>query len=94
MSQIEISEAASNLQGWVARARSGEEVVLVDGGLEVARIVRSGPGSRISQPVQLGRLRGQFRIPDEFEAPLPDDLLDSFEGAPCSEPPLPDQAKR
>ncbi|AIO33176.1 hypothetical protein [Burkholderia pseudomultivorans] len=33
-----------------------------------------------ASPVRFGVLRGQFRIPDDFDAPLPDDLLDAFEG--------------
>jgi hypothetical protein len=28
----------------------------------------------------LGIFRGQFTVPDDFDAPLPDDLLDLFEG--------------
>jgi hypothetical protein len=28
----------------------------------------------------LGIFRGQFTVPDNFDAPLPDDLLDLFEG--------------
>ncbi|KWF17659.1 hypothetical protein [Burkholderia pseudomultivorans] len=31
-------------------------------------------------PVRFGILQGQIRIPDDFDAPLPDDLLDAFEG--------------
>jgi hypothetical protein len=29
---------------------------------------------------KLGILDGQFRIPDDFNRPLPDDVLRSFEG--------------
>ncbi|MCA8001184.1 hypothetical protein LGM59_23255 [Burkholderia metallica] len=31
-------------------------------------------------PVRFGVLQGQARIEDDFDAPLPDDLLDAFEG--------------
>ncbi|KWF64772.1 hypothetical protein [Burkholderia pseudomultivorans] len=33
-----------------------------------------------ASPVRFGVLRDQIRIPDDFDAPLPDDLLDAFEG--------------
>jgi hypothetical protein len=29
---------------------------------------------------KLGLFRGQMSIPDDFDAPLPDDILDAFEG--------------
>jgi antitoxin (DNA-binding transcriptional repressor) of toxin-antitoxin stability system len=29
---------------------------------------------------KLGLFRGQMTIPDDFDAPLPDDILDAFEG--------------
>ncbi|AQQ43864.1 MULTISPECIES: hypothetical protein [Burkholderia] len=33
-----------------------------------------------SLPVRFGVLQGQVRIADDFDAPLPDYLLDAFEG--------------
>lgn len=78
MSQVEIAE--TDLAALVERARGGEEVVLAKGGQAVARLVPVTSASRVHQPVQLGRLEGLYKIPDDFDAPLPDDLLDLFEG--------------
>lgn len=36
----------------------------------------------VHHPVTLGRLAGRFQVPDDFDRPLPDDLLDLFEGKP------------
>ncbi|WP_176049518.1 hypothetical protein [Burkholderia sp. BCC1644] len=33
-----------------------------------------------SLPIRFGVLEGQVRIADDFDAPLPDSLLDAFEG--------------
>ncbi|WP_193099264.1 hypothetical protein [Burkholderia sp. Z1] len=33
-----------------------------------------------TQPIQFGVLQGQAWIADDFDAPLPDYLLDAFEG--------------
>jgi hypothetical protein len=33
-----------------------------------------------SLPIRFGVLQGQVRIADDFDAPLPDYLLDAFEG--------------
>jgi antitoxin (DNA-binding transcriptional repressor) of toxin-antitoxin stability system len=43
----------------------------------MARLVPiSAPSSR----KVLGLLEGQIHVPDDFDAPLPDDVLDAFEG--------------
>lgn len=33
-----------------------------------------------SQPRPIGLARGQFIVPEDFNAPLPEDVLNSFEG--------------
>jgi hypothetical protein len=33
-----------------------------------------------SQPRPFGLARGQFTVPDDFNAPLPEDVLQAFEG--------------
>lgn len=80
MREIEIEEAAADLRGWIERARAGEDVVLVEGGQERARLVPVRADERRREPRQLGRLDGMCKIPDDFDAPLPDDILDLFEG--------------
>jgi hypothetical protein len=34
----------------------------------------------ISQPRPIGLAKGQFTVPDDFNAPLPEDVLQAFEG--------------
>jgi hypothetical protein len=36
----------------------------------------------LAAPEGLGAVRDQMTIPDDFDAPLPDDILDAFEGKP------------
>jgi hypothetical protein len=36
--------------------------------------------SPISQPRPIGLAKGQFTVPDDFNAPLSDDVLQAFEG--------------
>ena len=36
------------------------------------------PGARPSRPV--GLAKGEFVVPDDFDSPLPDDVLRDFEG--------------
>jgi hypothetical protein len=34
----------------------------------------------LSQPHPIGLAKGQFTVPDDFNAPLPEDVLQTFEG--------------
>lgn len=68
-------EAKTTLSELIRRAEAGEEVTITRGGEPVARLVpirRSGPRT-------LGRDKGLFRVPEDFDAPLDDDLLRTFE---------------
>jgi len=56
---------------------AGEEITITNRGVPVARLVPVPP-----KKVQrvLGIYRGQFSVPDDFDAPLPDEIFDLFEG--------------
>ena len=36
--------------------------------------------STLSHPRPIGLAKGQFTVPDDFNAPLPEDVLQAFEG--------------
>ena len=57
---------------------AGEEVLIAKAGKPVARIVPVGTG-RSREP---DRYRGLVWIADDFDAPLPDELLETFEPRP------------
>ena len=38
------------------------------------------PATPVRKPRKLGVLKGRIRIGKDFDAPLPDDVLDAFEG--------------
>lgn len=75
MQEVGVHEAKTNLSRLLRLVTAGEEIIITRGGTPVARIVPMvGGGQRV-----LGRDRGLFRIPDDFNAPLGNDLLDAFE---------------
>lgn len=76
MREVEIDEAGPTINGLIDALALNEEIVLTREGHAVAKL----SPLRRRWPVTLGRLEGQMRIPDDFDAPLPDDLLDLFEG--------------
>ena len=77
MTKVNIYEAKTRLSELVEEAASGSDVVIARAGRPVARLTRLVGATRKRR---LGLLDGKFRIPDDFNRPLPDDLLRSFEG--------------
>jgi prevent-host-death family protein len=77
MKQVNIHEAKTHLSRLIDEVEAGAEVTIAKAGRPVARLspIR-GKGRRR----RLGILDGKFRIPDDFNAPLADDILDAFEG--------------
>ncbi|OWY59524.1 prevent-host-death protein, partial [cyanobacterium TDX16] len=55
---------------------AGEEVLITKGGEPIARLVPA----RTRHRRRLGMDRGAFEVPEDFDAPLPDDVLGAFEG--------------
>ncbi len=75
MVEVGVHEAKTHLSRLLARVAAGEDIVITRSGRPVARLV---PVERTGRR-KLGLDRGRFVIPDDFDAPLPDDLLDAFE---------------
>ncbi len=76
--EVNVHEAKTHFSKLLQRVMVGEEVVIAKAGRPVARLVPYSAGSLPRVP---GRYAGQIRIADDFDAPLPDDLLDQFDGA-------------
>lgn len=78
MHRINIAEAKVHLSKYLRRVRKGETILLCCRNVPVAEIrpIRERPTARR----HIGLLRGSLTIPDEFFEPLPDDLIDAFEG--------------
>ena len=75
MSSVNIHQAKTNLSQLLRRVASGEEIIISNSGKPVARLVPiDGARKR-----RLGTDQGAFEIPDDFNDPLPPDLLDAFE---------------
>jgi prevent-host-death family protein len=76
MRTVNIHEAKTQFSKLIARVEAGEEIVIARDGTPVARLVAMG------QPITRrasGRDRGSFSVPEDFDAPLPEDILREFE---------------
>jgi len=70
-------EAKTQLSALVDRASAGEEIVIMKSGRPMARLVPMEDARGQREP---GRGRGKWRVAADFDAPLPTDLLDDFDG--------------
>ena len=76
MEKVNIHEAKTNLSRLVDEVAGGAEIVIAKAGKPVAKLVPIGR-SRVRKP---GFLKGRIKIAADFDAPLPAELLDAFEG--------------
>ena len=90
--EVNIHEAKTHLSRLLQRVAAGEEVTIARSGVPVARLVPVAPKAKRS----LGFARGEVWVADDFDAPLPDDLLKLFYGGelPKLEKPKKARARR
>lgn len=73
MRQVNIQQAKTHLSELILRSEQGEEIVIARAGKPTVRLVP------IVEPVQ--RTFGQmaFEVPEDFDAPLPEEELAAWE---------------
>ena len=76
MQTVNIHQAKTQLSRLLAAVANGEEIVIAKAGRPVARLV---PFERPVRRRTLGKDAGLFEIPDDFDAPLPREVIDAFE---------------
>jgi prevent-host-death family protein len=75
VSEVGVHEAKTHLSRLLRQVMAGDEVVITRGGTPIAKLVPvHATGKRV-----LGIDEGLFEVPDDFDAPLPEDLLAEFE---------------
>ncbi|MEQ7921482.1 type II toxin-antitoxin system prevent-host-death family antitoxin [Xanthomonas sp. WHRI 1810A] len=72
---IPLGEAKDNLSKLVDDAAAGQTITIAKHGRAMARLIPVGrpTGKRI------GAMKGMLELPDDFDAPLPNDVLADFE---------------
>jgi prevent-host-death family protein len=73
---VNIFEAKTQLSKLIELAEKGQDVVIARAGKPVVRLTKLEP---VKRPIRYGVLKGQIWISDDFDAPLPDNVLKSFE---------------
>jgi prevent-host-death family protein len=78
MTTVNVHAAKTNFSRLVDQAAAGEEIIIAKAGLPVAKLVPLKAPPREKR--RLGLLAGRAVIPPEFDEPLPEEVLDAFEG--------------
>jgi prevent-host-death family protein len=84
MKQLNLAEAKAKFSELVNAAARGDGTIIAKSGTPVAMLVPLDVGKTV--PIKFGTLKGKIWIADNFDDPLPDDVLDEFEkgGGPLS----------
>ena len=75
MAKVNIHEAKTQLSSLLERVAAGEEITIANRGVPVARLV---PLEQASARQQLGIECERLRIADDFDEPLPPEVLAGF----------------
>jgi prevent-host-death family protein len=75
--QVNVHQAKTQLSKLLRRVTAGEEISIANRGVPVARLVPVRKGERKRSQ---GAYGDTIKIADDFDAPLPDEILDAFEG--------------
>jgi prevent-host-death family protein len=77
MATVNIFQAKTQISKLVDMAERGEDVIIARNGKPAARLTQLKPEKK---PVVFGLMKGEIWVADDFDDPLPDDLLSEFEG--------------
>jgi prevent-host-death family protein len=76
MRTFNIHAAKTQFSRLVDAAAAGEEILIAKSGKPVTRL---GPLFAAKGKRKLGALAGKLHVPEDFDAPLPEKVLDAFE---------------
>lgn len=77
MQTFNLHDAKTHFSRLVDAAANGEEIIIARAGVPAARLV---PLEHKKKPIKFGVLKGKVRVSDDFDEPLPGDVIAGFEG--------------
>ena len=79
MTRVSVEKMKTDLASYLQRVEDGETIIVVRSDKPVAEL---RPVARESMPLRrpFGLCAGEFKVPDDFDAPLPEEILADFEG--------------
>lgn len=95
MTTMSIAEIQSDLLGFFRRLAAGEKIVIVDFSVQEGELIEISANQPLpvekaveeeavkpstNQLRPFGLCTGEFRVPDDFDEPLPEEIISQFEG--------------
>ncbi|TAK72290.1 MAG: type II toxin-antitoxin system prevent-host-death family antitoxin [Gammaproteobacteria bacterium] len=74
---INIHDAKTHFSKFINQALKGDEIIIARGGKPLIRLV---PYTEETETRRGGQFRGLIHVSDDFNAPLPEDVLKHFYG--------------
>ena len=75
--EINVHQAKTHLSKLLRRVMEGEEIVIARAGVPLARLTPIERG-KAQRPLDLDR--GAYEVPEDFDAPLPPEVVAAFQG--------------
>ncbi|MCI0494612.1 type II toxin-antitoxin system Phd/YefM family antitoxin [candidate division KSB1 bacterium] len=76
--EVEIEEIENDFPSYFHHVEDGETVVVLKDGVPLAEIKPIYFQNQAIRP--FGLCKGEFILPDDFDDPLPEEILEEFEG--------------
>lgn len=82
MITVSVDDIKRDLIGYLRRVQAGETLVIMQADKPLAEIkpISEKPELDAKQLRPFALCEGEFVVPDDFDAPLPEELLSRFEG--------------
>ena len=81
MRNVSVEEIERDLHDLLERVRSGETLIIYEADRPLAEVRPLAPPPAGEEGLRpYGLAQGQFTVPDDFDEPLPDEILRTFEG--------------
>lgn len=78
MTQISVEEIQQDVLAFLQRVEAGEALIIMRTGTPIAELKPVVVPAEALRP--FGLCAGEFTVPEDFDAPLPEDILNAFEG--------------
>jgi antitoxin (DNA-binding transcriptional repressor) of toxin-antitoxin stability system len=78
MLSVTVDEIQRDPSKYLRQVEAGETFVIIQADRAIAELRPISSSGRQLRP--FGLCAGEFTVPDDFDAPLPEDLLNAFEG--------------
>jgi antitoxin (DNA-binding transcriptional repressor) of toxin-antitoxin stability system len=78
MVQVTLDEITHDLKTYLDLVEAGQTLVIVKAGKPMAEVKPIVSSAKMPRP--FGLCAGEFTVPDDFDAPLPEAIIKEFEG--------------